>query len=255
MRRTTAAVAVALILGTVALTMPSNPSTTQTKGTTMSRLPETGPSLQRYLRQQARKAQRQQQSSAFNLSGTSVTAPGEQTVDGSLNVTGNLEVSGHAAITGTLSLPAGIINNDALASPVEVGSIYLDVTNFGLTTSWVSLASATVTVPAGFTSALVTVTGQVGANNPHTTGGSNSAGGDYIYCRPFIGATFGNSLGAILLGSNGWAYDITPRSTVLTGLTGGGTFTVGVQGKVAFVNMAADAINEAVLSGDILWFR
>jgi len=48
----------------------------------MSRLPSTGPSLQRYLRQQARAAQRQQQSSAFARSGMSVSAEGIVTVAG-----------------------------------------------------------------------------------------------------------------------------------------------------------------------------
>lgn len=214
----------------------------------MSRLPETGPSLQRYLRRQARAAQRQQQSSAFARSGTSVSED-VVTVDGELDVTGAMVVGG------TLSLPAGIIDNAALANPIQVTDIYLDATNFAVTTSYVSLASATITVPAGFTKAKVTVIGQVGCYDPHTTGGSNALGGDYIYCRPFIDGTFGHPLGTVLLGSGGWAYDITPLSTTLTGLTGGGTFTVGVQGGVTFANMAANVGNEAVLSGDISWFR
>jgi len=176
-------------------------------------------------------------------------------IDSSLTVGGSLDVTGPMVVGGTLSLPAGIIDNAALANPIEVQSIYLDVQNFAVTTSWATLASATITVPAGFTSALVTVVGQVGCNDPHTTGGSNGTGGDYIYCRPFIGTPVGSALGTILLGSNGWAYDVAARSTVLTGLTGGGTFTVGVQGCVAFANMAADAVNEAILSGNILWFR
>jgi len=51
-------------------------------------------SLTRWLRQQERKAQRQQQSSAFNLSGTSVTAEGTTTTDGTWDLTGDLNVSG-----------------------------------------------------------------------------------------------------------------------------------------------------------------
>ena len=50
----------------------------------MSRLPSTGPSLQRYLRQQARTALRMRNSSAFARSGTSVSAEGVVTVDGML---------------------------------------------------------------------------------------------------------------------------------------------------------------------------
>jgi len=50
--------------------------------------------LQRYLRQQARNAQRQASSSAFARSGTAVTAEGVTTVDGTQNLTGDLNVSG-----------------------------------------------------------------------------------------------------------------------------------------------------------------
>ena len=67
----------------------------------MSKLPSTGPSLQRYLRQQAHTAQRQQQSSAFARSGTSVTAEGVTTVDGTQNLTGDLNVSGEFATLDT----------------------------------------------------------------------------------------------------------------------------------------------------------
>src|SRR5665647_2399920 len=99
----------------------------------MSRLPETGPSLRRIIEQQKRQANRAADASPYTRSGTSVTAEDEVTVDGALIVTGPLDVTGpaafagdttiggNAAITGTLSLPAGIINNAALTSPVGVG--------------------------------------------------------------------------------------------------------------------------------------
>ena len=233
----------------------------------MSRLPSTGPSLQRYLRQQARAAQRQQQSSAFNLSGTSVVAADVTEVDGTLNVVGDLDVSGtanfdgnttiggNAAITGTLSLPSGIINNDALANPIQVQSIYLDARNFTLGTSWVTLAAQAIAVPAGFTKALVVVTGQVGCYNPHTTGGSDGVGGDFLLCQPYVGAVTGNALGAQFPGSNWWGNAVTSLSTVLTGLSGGGTFDVGIQAHIDYTAMPAYAANEATLSGNILWFR
>jgi len=186
---------------------------------------------------------------------------GATTIGGTLGVTGDAtfsgdtSIGGNAAITGTLSLPSGIINNDALANPIQVQSIYLDVSNFAVTTSWVSLASSTITVPAGFTSALVTVTGQVGCYNPHTTGGSDGVGSDFLLCQPYVGAVTGNALGAQFPGSNWWGNAVTLLSTVLTGLTGGGTFSVGVQASVDYANMAAFAANEATLSGNILWFR
>lgn len=50
----------------------------------MSRQPETGPSLRRYLTQQKRQAGRAQNSSPYTRSGTSVTAENEVTVDGQM---------------------------------------------------------------------------------------------------------------------------------------------------------------------------
>ena len=185
----------------------------------------------------------------------SETVNGPLAVHGTATFDGDTTIGGNAAITGTLSLPAGIIDNAALANPIQVQSIYLDVSNFVVTTSYVSLASATITVPAGFTSALVTVSGQVGCFNPHTTGGSDGVGGDFLLCRPNVGTTLGIPLGTQFPGNNWWGHDVTLLSTVRTGLSGGGTFSVGISASVDYANMAAFAANEAVLSGNILWFR
>jgi len=68
-------------------------------------------------------------------------------------------------------------------------------------------------------------------------------------------AVTGNALGAQFPGSNWWGNAVTLLSTVKTGLSGGGTFTVGVSASVDYANMAAFAANEATLSGNILWFR
>jgi len=128
----------------------------------MSKLPTLRPSLLDYLEGQKRNAKRQANSSAFARSGTSVTAEGVTTVDGELDVTGNLTVSGHAAITGTLSLPAGIIDNDALAHPVVVGSAAAE---FGMSSAIAlsanpaaptTLTTLSVTVPAGASNAIAT---------------------------------------------------------------------------------------------------
>ena len=60
----------------------------------MSRLPTLRPSLLDYLVEQKRGAARQARTSAFARSGTSVTAEGVTTVDGTQNLTGDLNVSG-----------------------------------------------------------------------------------------------------------------------------------------------------------------
>jgi len=221
----------------------------------MSRLPSTGPSLQRYLRQQARTAQRQQQSSAFNLSGTSVVAENVTEVDGTLNVVGNLNVSGPAVITGTLSLPAGIINNDALANPTMGQKVYASAQNFAPSTTLTTVLTTTITVPAGFTTADVDVIARVYAINPNTTGGSNGAGADYLNVRPSIASFDGFGLQLATGGSNGSNINVAPVATVLTGLTPGGTFNVTAKVVTMFLAWGANTDNTVILSGLISWGR
>jgi hypothetical protein len=143
----------------------------------MSKLPTLRPSLLDYLVEQKRGAKRQANTSAFARSGTRVSAEGMTTVDGELDVTGNLVVSGHAAIEGTLSLPAGIIDNDALAHPTIIGSAAAE---FGMSSAIAlsanpaaptTLTTLSVTVPAGVTEAIAT-TSVVPAI--YTAGGSGS---------------------------------------------------------------------------------
>ena len=161
----------------------------------MSRLPETGRTLTGYLVDQRRQAGRQANSSSFNRSGMSATAEGETTVDGDLIIDGtetvngplavhgtaafdgDTTIGGNAAITGTLSLPAGIIDNEALAHQVVVGSAAAE---FGMSSAIAlsanpaaptTLTTLSVTVPADATSAIAT-TSVVPAI--YTAGGSGS---------------------------------------------------------------------------------
>ena len=151
----------------------------------MSKLPDANPTLTAYLVRQRRQAERQANSSAFNRSGTSVTAEGVQTVDGDLIIDGtetvngplavhgtaafdgNTTIGGNAAITGTLSLPAGIIDNAALTSPVSPSAWHADSgsTVFAVSTTHTDRATTTVTVPAGYTQALIFAVGQASAVN------------------------------------------------------------------------------------------
>jgi hypothetical protein len=217
MRRTTAAaaVAVALISGTAVLALPSTPST---KGTNMSKLPETGPSLLRHLRQQQRQMVRQVNSSSYNRSGTSVTAEGVTEVDGTLNVVGNLNVSGPAVITGTLSLPAGIIDNAALANPTAFGANGTSAFNFALSTTAADKASMTVPIPAGFTRALVHATVNASVEN-------TSAVYDYFYVRAnIIAPGWGSATGGqgfVGLAPGGWGSASASGIANITGLTPG----------------------------------
>ena len=219
----------------------------------MSRLPETGPSLTRWLRQQERNAQRQANSSAFNRSGISITAEGVSTVDGELDVTGDLVVSGHAAITGTLSLPSGIIDNDALANPVSSQSVYADISNFnlvhhGFSTPLPVIKTVTITVPAGFTAANVEVFSRVFAYN-------NAAAADFLACQTGIAGRLDYALGILIpAGGNGSGVAISPFATTLSALTPGDTFTITI-GAASNLYDWTMAGNVATVSGNILWFR
>lgn len=89
-----------------------------------------------------------------------------------------LVVSGNMEITGTLSLPAGIINNDALAAPVSPAASHAENWNFGITTSMAEKTRVTIPVPTGFTRALVHSTVTISAYN-----GTASDDNLYASCR------------------------------------------------------------------------
>jgi hypothetical protein len=100
--------------------------------------------------------------------GGSLDVTGPTTIGGTVGVTGDATFSGdttiggNAAITGTLSLPAGIIDNDALAHPTIVGSAAAE---FGMSAAIAlsanpaaptTLTTLSVVVPAGATNAIAT---------------------------------------------------------------------------------------------------
>lgn len=62
-----------------------------------------------------------------------------------------IRFGGNVAIEGTLSLPAGIIDNDALENPISHRSEWNSVSNFALPNAWTDFVSVDLTVPPGFT--------------------------------------------------------------------------------------------------------
>ena len=231
----------------------------------MSRLPSTGPSLQRYLRQQARTAQRLQQSSAFARSGTSVTAEGvttvdgEHVVDGSETVNGPLAVHGTAdfdgtttiggdlIVAGTLSLPNSIIGPDALANMVAPASVQDSLVNFAIPTPSAIVRAKTLTVPANITSALVTVTVRV-------FGVNSTAGLDSLVTSFQIGGAPWTWNETVTVGAGGLARTIATHTDVLTLLTPGSTFDVAVTAGCT-AGWAANVLNAVQIDGYVLWFR
>lgn len=72
---------------------------------------------------------------------------------------------GAVAIEGTLSLPAGIIDNDALANPMTFRSTWGSSEAFAMPGGSVALAHCQITVPAGFTEMLFYTTASLRARN------------------------------------------------------------------------------------------
>ena len=188
---------------------------------------------------------------------------GATTIGGTLGVTGDAtfsgdtSIGGNAAITGTLSLPAGIIDNAALASPVVPG--YVDIASTVTFTAGGSYYDGTqidITVPAGISRLLVNAqSGIYCEGNSNTTGGMDGAGADGIYCRTIIGGVTGQGFATVVLGSGSAGSVFSSRAYTLTGLTPGSTISFATQTKSAFQNIPANAGNKATLSAMLVWLR
>ena len=169
------------------------------------------------------------------LATAGITAePGSITVTGTENITGDLNVSGAATITGTLSLPAGIIGNDALTSPVAPLATHVGNSNFGLSgTAFVQVIGATISVPAGYTQALVFATATMHVYNDGAT--------DDAYLSVGIN---GNSIGASSqMTANAGQGVIIPASgtALLTGL--GSSFPVNALARGIVHAWSASTVN------------
>lgn len=184
-----------------------------------------------------------------------IIVAGTLEVDGSAAFVGNTTIGGNAAVTGTLSLPGGIINNDALASPSKPESFFFWTSNFAITTTATIKATKTVTVPAGFTSAVVVMNTRLMGINNNTTGGLNGAGADYLITEAGIAGSYSAGLSVIVLGSNSSNISVNPTSAVLTGLTPGGTFDLTLRVRTSFFTWAANGSTWDECSGIIIWYR
>lgn len=166
---------------------------------------------------------------AANVFGLTGITPqdGGTDFDGFVNVNGEMTVDGDSVFNGALSilgpltLKPGSIQNDALTNPFSPGSAGLSQTNFATTTGGNVRAQQTITVPAGFTQCMV-------LNGVSAGSWNNTTAGDYIYVSADIDGTNGGETAQFASGPGfGSASAFAIRT--LTGLTGGGTFTVGTR--------------------------
>jgi len=172
--------------------------------------------------------------------GGSLNVTGSETVTGSIDVSGpatfegTTTIGGNASITGTLSLPAGIINNDALTAPVVPLATHAGTNNFGLSTGPnVQILGATISVPAGYTRALVFATATMHAYN-------NGATDDAYLAVSIKGTTIGASSQDTVGGGQSSTFPAT-GTNLLTGL--GASFTVAALASSAGHAWGANTVN------------
>lgn len=173
-----------------------------------------------------------------DFDGTDFAAPG---------TSGNY-FGGDGLVANALKLRPGSVDNDALASPVAPGAVFASRTGFALTRSLTNILTTTITVPAGFTRAAVSVVARVFAYNP-------TANLDYLYGQANIAGFNGYALPLAVSGNNGSGTNISPFSTVLEGLTPGGSFTVQIAAGTSLANWPANTGNTCETSGSVMWFR
>jgi hypothetical protein len=164
------------------------------------------------------------------------------------------------AAFGELILRPGSIGNDSLANPVDGKVANVSASGFALSVAFVELAYQSITVPAGFTQALVTGGATVFSYNPNTTGGSNGQGGDAIYCMfqvsaPATGALQSHANPVGVSGSGGYATSFSSAGFNLTGLSGGDAIRLSVYGSSAYQALASNPDNYANTYASLIFLR
>lgn len=168
-------------------------------------------------------------------------------VEGYETVNGPLLINGPATITGALNLPAGIIGNAALANPVQMETSSNYLSNYAIGTTSTVRASLTLTVPPGFTQAVIIA-------NPTGMGQNSTATVDYLYVQAIIQGTPGGEL--YTSAGAGLAVGVaSPVHMTLYGLTDGEEITVSVATRTGFATWAAAPGNQANIYATAIYLR
>ena len=168
---------------------------------------------------------------------------GNVTSNGQLTANG-LTVNGAAVIAGTLSLPAGIINNDALLNPVQYGSVGVSEQSYVVDTTSRKRGVTNITVPAGYTKATVLTVANV-------NGANSTASSDILLIQAYAGGAGGGSSAATIPAGG---IDSATASAInsFTGLSGG-TIEVGCYVSCNAGPWASSVWNLANVNA-IVWF-
>lgn len=176
----------------------------------------------------------------FNPSGTEVVTL--STLDGSATL-------GNTTITGNLSIPNGSISNAALTAPIVPVAYHADVQNISITSGAnVEKLRIDVSVPAGYTQALVNLTATMNMLN-------NTASTDSAY----LGANInGTSPGWASNGTAPAGAEVSLNNTVVALVTGlsGGTFPISAKASSNTGTWAAAGTSSVMnLNATVLFLR
>jgi len=155
-------------------------------------------------------------------------------------------VAGGFDVTGTLGLPSGIIPTDALSDPLVISTAGVSQNNFAVSTAGDVFATATVTIPAGYSRADIQCSVVAGAIN-------DTANPDYLYVASSINAVGGTETPQAAAATGGYCAAPANGIRSLTGLSGG-TITVGCSIRAGFAGWSANASNFANMTA-VVFFR
>lgn len=163
------------------------------------------------------------------------------TADGAANF------DGPVSIQGPLTLRPGSIENDSLASPIATGSAGLTQQGFALTPTRAVFAQQSVTVPPGYTQAMV-------MNGVSGNGWNGTSKSSYMYVSSVINGVSGGEVAAPVSGP-GMAVATAFGIRTLSGLTAGATISVGVAMRVDGDSWGAFPSNTANTNALVLFLR
>jgi hypothetical protein len=246
MRRTTAAAvtAVALILGTVALTMPSTPQH-PTKGTTMaspgnpsSQIPPGEDHVMRRLADIERYLRELTPSVARSIAPTVARLDAADVANAAQDAATAANVAAIAANVASI--------NTLIGTQVQVANATGASNGMAITVADADLATASITVPAGYSQALVFLAVTTGAYN-------NTATYAYLYIEAVINGVATRLSTMPATGPGDFTTVATAKSVTLTGLSGG---TISLAARVRCDNgWAADASNRAYSEAIVVFLR
>lgn len=150
------------------------------------------------------------------------------------------------AVFNTLALRGGIIGNAALANPVSPGVGNGGTSGWSLGTAVLTVGTATIPVPAGFSRALVTATSDVIVMNDNSFGVTMN-----VYTQ--VGTVSPTNHPALTLTANEYASVSSTFSAELTGLSGGSISCTA--NAYCSSSLPADPLNAGQINATALFLR